>query len=430
MKVKKYVVDSMPDAMQKIRAELGKDAVIINTKEIRVGGFLGMFAKKKVEVVAATDSNPDSAAPVRPAPARTAGSASAVAMLSKPPQLEAIADEARGPSFAFASTSAPAAGAPSAFAVPPAAPAASFPEKESALLQEMKQMKEMMRRLAQSQALSEGAGAGAGLHPAFERLRHRLVEQDVRTDLAEAIVERAAAAADASNENEEPLTLAQAIEAVKAEVVAILTERPIEPIRPDARIVYFVGPTGVGKTTTIAKLAADQVLKHHRSIGLITSDTYRIAAIEQLRTYASILNVPLEVVFSPLDLRKALEKLADRDMILMDTAGRNFRNEMAVSELHSLMRTEETKDMFLVLSLSMKYNDMRSVADNFHKFGLEKVLFTKADETATFGSIVNLLHDFPLSLSYVTDGQNVPDDINTADARAIADELVGELHDE
>ncbi|HZG76505.1 MAG TPA: flagellar biosynthesis protein FlhF, partial [Paenibacillus sp.] len=92
--------------------------------------------------------------------------------------------------------------------------------------------------------------------------------------------------------------------------------------------------------------------------------------------------------------------------------------------------TEERKDTFLVLSLSMKYSDMKAVTDNFYRFGVEKVLFTKADETATFGSVVNLLHDYKLSLSYVTDGQNVPDDINIADARNMANELVGEPHDE
>ncbi|MCI3919007.1 flagellar biosynthesis protein FlhF [Paenibacillus sp. TRM 82003] len=419
MKVKKYVVDSMPDALQKIRSELGKDAVIINTKEIRVGGFLGMFTKKKVEVVAATDTNPDSAAPVRAnASSRPMAAAAAAARPYVPPIPESRIDVPMR-------TAAPAV----AVAPPPSdVPTARHsPVKEDALLQEMKQMKEMMQRLTQATGgLPETPESTT--NPVFERLRTRLVDQDVRDEVAREIIRRAEEAL--SEENKETLTVALAAEAIKAEVIAILTARPIEPIRPEARIVHFVGPTGVGKTTTIAKLAAEQALKHRKSIGLITSDTYRIAAIEQLRTYASILNVPLEVVFSPLDLQKALEKMADRDMILMDTAGRNFRNEMAVSELHSLLRTNEKKDTFLVLSLSMKYTDMRAVTDNFHRFGLEKVLFTKADETATFGSVVNLLYDFPLSLSYITDGQNVPDDINTADARIITDELVGEHHDE
>ena len=420
MKVKKYIVDSMPDALQKIRTELGKDAVIINTKEIRVGGFLGMFTKKKVEVVAATDSNPESAASARTTPSPLAGAAVRPPVAAPTPKV--------APSIAMPSPSALVAKPePRPSFVPVAAPSvASIAEgKEDALLQEMKQMKEMMQRLASAQAGTSVAVLPA-MPAAFEAIRSRLVEQDVLPELATSLVEETMLAF----EDREGVSAGEAYAAAKARIVELLTRRPIEQIRQDARIVHFVGPTGVGKTTTIAKLAAEQALKFRKSIGLITSDTYRIAAIDQLRTYASILNVPLEVVFSAHDLAKALERMQDRDMILMDTAGRNFRNEMAVSELQSLLRTEERKDTFLVLSLSMKYSDMKAVTENFYRFGVEKVLFTKADETATLGSIVNLLHDFPLSLSYVTDGQNVPDDINIADARNMANELVGEPHDE
>jgi len=194
--------------------------------------------------------------------------------------------------------------------------------------------------------------------------------------------------------------------------------------------VHFVGPTGVGKTTTIAKLAAEQALKFRRKVGLITSDTYRIAAIEQLRTYASILNIPIEVVFSASDLRKALDKMQLCELILMDTAGRNYRNEMAVSELNALLKTERASETFLVLSLTMKYGDMKAVADNFCRYGVGKVLFTKADETTTFGTVLNLLSDYDLSLSYVTDGQDVPDDIQIADAERIAAEIAGDPDDE
>lgn len=447
MKVKKYIVDSMPEALQKIRVELGKDAVIINTKEIRIGGFLGMFAKKKIEVVAATDSHPESAPAVRAG----ASSVSHAAAAAQPPPRRAPAKEAPRPAGAAAVlASAPASasvpvgesesalrGATSSSLPPPslssttAYRAAAVPPgpsvRDEALLHEMKQMKEMMQRLS-AVAGQDPASLAPSLPPAFAAIRTRLIEQDVLERHADALIQ--AAMESISEGQPAEASAKEALDAVKRALVEWLTRRPIQTIRPDARLVHFVGPTGVGKTTTIAKLAAEQTLKARRSIGLITSDTYRIAAIEQLRTYASILNVPLEVVFSSLDLRKALDKLQDREMILMDTAGRNFRNEMAVSELQSLLRSEERKDTFLVLSLSMKYSDMRAVAENFCRFGVEKVLFTKADETATLGAVVNLLHDFPLSLSYVTDGQNVPDDIRAADAAGLADEIVGEPHEE
>lgn len=400
MKVKKYVVDSMPDALQKIRADLGKDAVIINTKEVRVGGFLGLFAKKKVEVVAATDSNPESAPPRQPSPLRTDTPVVAKAQ---------------------AATAATAA----ATAVAPVV--RSAPAVEPELVKEIRQMKEMMQRLAASQTDRDNGGK-AGVPPSLEAIRERLVEQDIAPAVADALIAQALALTEGAPPDE--MSASEAREAVKSVIVDVLTKEPIEQIRTGSKIIRFVGPTGVGKTTTIAKIAAEQALKHRKSIGLITSDTYRIAAIEQLRTYASILNVPLEVVFSSADLQKALEKLQDRDLILMDTAGRNFRKEMAVSELNSLFRGDQEEDTFLVLSLSMKYSDMKAVTDNFYKFGVKKVLFTKADETASYGSIVNLLHDFPLSLSYVTDGQNVPDDINLADAVRIASEIAGDHDDE
>ncbi|MDT2264619.1 AAA family ATPase [Paenibacillus larvae] len=189
-------------------------------------------------------------------------------------------------------------------------------------------------------------------------------------------------------------------------------------------MIHFVGPTGVGKTTTIAKLAAEQVLKHHKKAGFITSDTYRISAVEQLRTYANILGVPLEVVFSPQNLPRAFEALQDVDVIFMDTAGRNFRKELAVSELNALLQSCGETETYLVLSLTTKYEDIRVITENFIKFGVDKVLFTKMDETATYGTLVNLKRDFQLPFSYLTDGQNVPDDITLADEDKIVELLL------
>lgn len=385
MKIKKYVVNTMPEALQKIRADLGSNAVIINTKEVRTGGFLGMFTKKKVEVVAAADSEPE-VEPIRRKPDFA--------------RLEPRLEQGRR-----------------AYAENP-------PAKEDQLLKEIRQMKEMMQRIAAASPAWVGSENEAVMPAVFRPFYDALRQRDVRDELAADIIKQAAGRMDGD------VTEDQAKEAVKEVIASMLLRLPVELIRPESRIVYFVGPTGVGKTTTIAKIAADLKLRQKKEIALVTSDTYRIAAVEQLRTYASILDVPLEVVFTPMELGKTIERMTDKDVILMDTAGRNFRSEMAVSELHSLFRAEEKKDLFLVLSLSMKYSDMKKVAENFHALGLEKVLFTKADETDTLGSIVNLLHDFPLSLSYITNGQDVPDDIVVADPYWIAEQLVGESYEE
>jgi flagellar biosynthesis protein FlhF len=138
------------------------------------------------------------------------------------------------------------------------------------------------------------------------------------------------------------------------------------------------------------------------------------------------LNIPLEVVSSPLDLRKAYERLEDCELILMDTAGRNYRNELYVSELNALLQQSGQTETFLVLGLTSKYRDMQKIASNFTKYGIDKVLFTKADETDAYGPVINLVRDFPLKLSYLTNGQNVPEDIAAADGGKIADLILGD----
>ena len=183
----------------------------------------------------------------------------------------------------------------------------------------------------------------------------------------------------------------------------------------------------MGKTTTIAKLAAEQMFKHHRKVGFITSDTYRISAVEQLRTYASILNVPLEVVQSPGDTQRAISRLQDCDLIFMDTAGRNYRNELLVSELQNLLAPVENSETFLVMSMTSKSADMFEITEHFSKYGLDKIIFTKMDETGTCGPMINLLHHFPLKLAYVTNGQNVPDDLLKPDPASLTKQLLGEL---
>lgn len=197
-------------------------------------------------------------------------------------------------------------------------------------------------------------------------------------------------------------------------------------IDPAARIVHFVGPTGVGKTTTIAKLAAEQSFNHRRNVGLITADTYRIAAVDQLRTYADILGIPLEVVFSPSELTRSYKKLSGCDLLLMDTAGRNYRNELFVSEVNSLLAPGEQSETILVLSMTHKYTDMKLIAGQFVKYGVNQLLLTKFDETDSFGAVVNLVRDFSFQISYITIGQTVPDDIRPFDPDDLIRRLLGE----
>jgi len=255
----------------------------------------------------------------------------------------------------------------------------------------------------------------------LQPIRERLTEQDVWPEVWESWFNSIQA-----KFSEDGLKEQDVEQLVKLEVMHFLEQRIEEGILPTTRIVYVAGPTGVGKTTTIAKLAAEQMFKKQRKVGFITSDTYRISAVEQLRTYASILNVPLEVVQSPGDTQRAISRLENCDLIFMDTAGRNYRNELLVSELQSLLAPVENSETFLVMSMTSKSADMVQITEHFSKYGLDNVIFTKMDETGSCGPLFNLLHRFPLKLAYVANGQNVPDDLLKPDADSLSKQLLGE----
>ncbi|WP_240417559.1 flagellar biosynthesis protein FlhF [Paenibacillus periandrae] len=429
MRVKRYIVDSMPDALQKIKTDLGKDAVILNTKEIRSGGFLGMFSKKKIEVIAAIDTSAAAApspvkitAPIdRPQPVSTGFNTPQTAKnaYARPTGISAQqqAIDLKRDALVFPEVPDVIVPSPPVPAKVPAA-AAVVKEREDMLLEELKQMKEFMHKLSVQ-------GSQQVNDPSLIVLKQRMIEQEVEPMLVDEII---ASITQEAQDAGLAITDDSAMESARKKLLELFSQGQSNAMAADTRIAHFVGPTGVGKTTTIAKLAAEQVLKYHRKVGFITSDTYRIAAVEQLKTYATILNVPLEVVFSPQDLSKAFEQLKDRDIIFMDTAGRNFRNEMYVSELNTLLQYGGKSETYLVLSLTTKYKDMKAITENFSKFKLDKVLFTKMDETDSYGAVVNLVHDFKLQLSYVANGQSVPDDINLLAEQHIVDLILGVDH--
>lgn len=431
MRVKRYVVDSMPDALQKIRTDLGKDAVILNTKEIRTGGFLGLFGKKKIEVIAAIDgANTNSGGAVQrfapqPQPQQqrvisqdqSARAQSHLSDFPDVPDVIASVSAKKEPVTVSAGVEAQKSFASQQSYSPVSVNAPNrVILKDEHLMEELKQMKEMMRKLTH-------ASEESNLPEPLQKIEQRLIDQEVDPTLVRQIMDEVVADFQLADE---PVTDETALQVVRSKLGQVLQSDRSKQISPQTRVVHFVGPTGVGKTTTIAKLAAEQVLKYQRKVGFITSDTYRIAAIEQLKTYGTILNVPLEVVFSPQDLAKAFHNLEECDVIFMDTAGRNFRNEMYVSELNSLLKTQGNSETILVLSLTTKYRDMRAITNNFNKFKLDKVLFTKMDETDSYGAIVNVVHEFSLQLSYVTNGQSVPDDITEMNEWQIIDLLLEE----
>lgn len=190
------------------------------------------------------------------------------------------------------------------------------------------------------------------------------------------------------------------------------------------KVVALIGPTGVGKTTTLAKIAAKFVLEQGARVALITADTYRISAVEQLKTYSDILGLPLEIVYNPEALRNAIEKHKDKQLILIDTAGRSQYNEYQMKELSGLLSIDADIEKHLVMSATTKTSDGVELLENFSICQPDRVIFTKVDETGIHGIILNILHRRKVALSYITNGQSVPDDIEPASVERLAELLL------
>ncbi|MCX7419989.1 MAG: flagellar biosynthesis protein FlhF [Planctomycetia bacterium] len=201
---------------------------------------------------------------------------------------------------------------------------------------------------------------------------------------------------------------------------------PIKTTPGRRRIVALIGPTGVGKTTTIAKLAANFRLRDGIKIGLVTVDTYRVAAVEQLRTYAEIIDLPMKVVTNSIEMRRALDELVGLDLILIDTGGRSPRDELKIQELKSLLAEAQVDEVHLVLSLTAGVSSLKATVEKFSSANTTALILTKLDEAAGMGSLLTAARKLPLPVSYLTTGQDVPDDIEMANACRMARLVLGQ----
>ncbi|WP_025846106.1 flagellar biosynthesis protein FlhF [Brevibacillus agri] len=448
MRVKRYIVDSMPEAMEKIRLDLGIDAVILNSKSIKTGGLFGMFGKQKIEVIAAVDEKATEreSAPVADEhrskdvfSTGQTGTYTAQQAYRRANQAKEAAERAvpqrSEPRTPDNPASAPAAVATRAEAAQPAsrqrevavkeAPAEQAKESAAApsstthdaLANEVRDMRQMFQKLLVNDLSQQ-------LPPAVQEVRSRLVRQETAEEVTAEIIRKLMEQAQPQGGWSEETAFRETRKIIASMLAPYAPKSAGIP--RNVQFAFFFGPTGVGKTTTIAKLAASSMLKEKRRIGFITADTYRMAAVEQLKTYANILNVPLEVVFSPKEMAPAMERLSDCDLIFVDTAGRNFRNDEYVQGIRELVEHGKNSVNYLVLSLGSKYNDMKTIVENFAEVPAKQVIFTKADETNSYGSILNICYESKLALSYFTTGQNVPDDIVAASPELAATMIMGD----
>ena len=203
--------------------------------------------------------------------------------------------------------------------------------------------------------------------------------------------------------------------------------KTLEVVSGKTKYIFFIGPTGVGKTTTIAKLAYSLMEQKKAKVALLAADTYRIAAVDQLRTYAEIMNIPLYVIYSESELAEQKEELEKYDVILVDTAGRSHRSKEQRDDIERLIHSvpAQAREVYLVLSATTKYRDLVKIAEAYSEIAEYRLIFTKLDETGTIGNIFNIKMLTGAPLSYATNGQNVPDDISRMDPQNVARQLLG-----
>src|SRR6056297_70082 len=205
-----------------------------------------------------------------------------------------------------------------------------------------------------------------------------------------------------------------------------------EPIETDtnSKVVTFVGPTGVGKTTTIAKIAAEFSIKMGKKVCLITADTYRIAAVQQLRTYSDIINIPLKVVYDGDEFKKAVKECRkEADLILVDTPGRNWKNKWELGQLNEFTKDTLVDEIHLMVSLNMSSRDLEYAVENFNSLQPHKMILTKLDETSTYGDVININKRYEMPFSYITFGQDVPEDIDKAKPEILYNYLMGDYNE-
>jgi len=268
------------------------------------------------------------------------------------------------------------------------------------------------------------------LSPALETTYARLIEQEVAEHLARRVLAEVERELQAARDAGAEPSAASVREAVERRLAALLPADDLDayrilPGRHGARRIAFVGPTGVGKTTTLAKVAAQLRLKRNLRVGIVAADTYRIAAVDQLRTYAEILGLPIEVAASPADAARACERLGEVDVILIDTAGRSQNDRMKLSELRAFLASAAPDETHLVLSATAGARTLAREAEAFGALGIDRVALTKLDEAASFGTLVSLVEKLGTRVSFLTHGQEVPDHIELGRSRRLAALVMG-----
>lgn len=374
----------MPEAMKKIRKDLGKEAVILNSKIIYTGGFFGLFRKKNIEVIAALDND-----------------------MVQPSQIEKI-------DFSRVETNSEMK---QKDMQSPQPVQNKTGENKEMILKEIHDVKQLIKQIT-----SQGHSSSVHIPSPYREIYQKLLSQNISETILQQLTE---------DIYEHYYSKKEQVD--KDNAYDFIVQSLVEYIKPlefgaalQKKYIALIGPTGVGKTTTLAKIASIKSIEQKKKVAFITTDTYRIAAVEQLKTYAKILNVPIEVCYNLNDFKQAVEKFTAFDHVFIDTAGRNFRNKKHIEDLKKTIDFHTEMETYLVFSLTAKEEDLEMIYQQFSNIPIDKLIFTKLDETSCCGSLLNLSYKYHKPIAFITTGQDVPDDIIVATQHTIINQIVGE----
>jgi len=399
MNLQTFKAPTMAEALTQVKSSMGMDAVILHTRTFQTRMWLGLRRKEMVEITAGRGLG-------MPDRRRQAAARQAVAPGYERP--------GAGPRRASALV-APAAGGRQLLETPAGTGAAML-----SISQEVAALKLMVKDLVTQTRLRQAPNIPEELFEFYTRLIGNQVAEELAAELIKSVQKQVRP----EHYSQGAYIKDRLIEQLEK---LICTAGPIVRSRKTGpHVVALIGPTGVGKTTTLAKLAANLKLRERHHVGLVTLDTYRIAAVDQLKRYADIIGSPLRVVSGADDLREAARSMRECEFLLIDTAGRSPNDALKLNELRGILAAVEPDEVHLVLAATASQQCLELAASRFGDVRTDKIIFTKLDEAANLGVLLNVVRKMNKSLSYLTTGQDVPDDIEVGQARRLAQLILGE----
>ncbi len=399
MRIKKFIGSTAKEAADKMRQEFGEDAVILNTRRVSKGGVLDSGGEEYVEVTAAYDEAPIKVQPRRVPKPQPATTPAGEDMLGSLRQLASKFEEKRRTE-------------PVKKLTPPTVAQAVSTAENDALKQELSEVKSALGEIAQHIKHTKMPVLSESLKNVYMSLLESEVEEDIALEIVQACNHKLSGP-EIDNQF--------AVDGYMFNSIARrFMEAPVRRLGRKGYVIALVGPTGVGKTTTVAKLASIGKLVRGENVALITADTYRIGAIDQLKAFADIASIPLSVVYTPDEMIGAIRKYSNYDTIYIDTVGRSQRSTDKIMELGRFIDAADPNEVHLVLSANFSLNTVRDIYKKFKSLKPNRLLITKTDEAVSLGMLLSLAQDSRLPFSFMTNGQSVPDDIEPASGDKLA----------